>query len=107
MISLGYTILGSWGNYIPEMITKMQYLWQYLMNFVFYVIVLFLILFWYCSWIQVLDVATSLAKVADVDRNLGNEDAAICGFQEGIKLLDSLTISPGEVGLEQRVHIIE
>lgn len=51
---------------------------------------------------QVIDVAISLAKVADVDRNLGNEDTAVAGFQEAIKLLESLTVSPGEVGLEQR-----
>lgn len=50
----------------------------------------------------VIDVATSLAKVADVDRNLANEDMAIAGFQEGIKLLESLTIRAEEVDLEQR-----
>lgn len=51
---------------------------------------------------QILDVAVSLAKVADVDRNLGNEDVAVDEFQEAIKLLDSLTLKPEEVGLEQR-----
>ncbi|KAL0359418.1 UNVERIFIED_CONTAM: protein NCA1 [Sesamum angustifolium] len=51
---------------------------------------------------QVIDVAVSLAKVADVDRNLGNEDTAIAGFQEAIKLLESLTVSAEEAGLEQR-----
>ncbi|KAL0405013.1 UNVERIFIED_CONTAM: protein NCA1, partial [Sesamum radiatum] len=50
----------------------------------------------------VIDVAVSLAKVADVDRNLGNEDTAIAGFQEAIKLLESLTVSAEEAGLEQR-----
>lgn len=49
---------------------------------------------------QVIDVAISLAKVADVDRNLGNEDTAISSFQEAIKLLESLTVEEG--GLEQR-----
>ncbi|KAI3474523.1 hypothetical protein Pfo_029438 [Paulownia fortunei] len=51
---------------------------------------------------QVIDVAISIAKVADVDRNLGNEDTAIADFQEAIKLLESLRISAEEVGLEQR-----
>ncbi|KAH7854653.1 hypothetical protein Vadar_016414 [Vaccinium darrowii] len=51
---------------------------------------------------QILDVAVSLAKVADVDRNLRNEDVAVDEFQEAIKLLDSLTLKPEEVGLEQR-----
>ncbi|THG00122.1 hypothetical protein TEA_012418 [Camellia sinensis var. sinensis] len=51
---------------------------------------------------QILDMAVSLAKVADVDRNIGNEDVAIDGFQEAIKLLDSLILKAEEVGLEQR-----
>lgn len=51
---------------------------------------------------QVIDVATSLAKVADVDRNLGNEDAATGNFEEAVKLLESLSISAEEAGLEQR-----
>ncbi|XP_052173426.1 protein NCA1 isoform X2 [Diospyros lotus] len=51
---------------------------------------------------QILDVAVSLAKVADADRNLGNEDVANDGFQEAIKLLESLTLKSEEVGLEQR-----
>ncbi|KAL2480518.1 zinc ion binding [Abeliophyllum distichum] len=51
---------------------------------------------------QSIDIATSLAKVADVDRNLANEDAAISGFQEAIKMLESLKIDDQEVGLEQR-----
>ncbi|KAL8456332.1 hypothetical protein ACS0TY_034522 [Phlomoides rotata] len=49
---------------------------------------------------QVIDVAISLAKVADVDRNLGNKDTAISSFQEAIRLLESLTVE--EAGLEQR-----
>lgn len=52
---------------------------------------------------QILDISISLAKVADVDRNLGNEAAAVSGFEEAIKLLESLTINPEEIGLEQRV----
>ncbi|KAG8371844.1 hypothetical protein BUALT_Bualt12G0005300 [Buddleja alternifolia] len=57
---------------------------------------------------QVIDVAISLAKVADVDRNLGNEDTAVAGFQEAIKLLESLTISTEEAALEQRrVSVLE
>ncbi|XP_030534553.2 protein NCA1 [Rhodamnia argentea] len=51
---------------------------------------------------QILDVAVSLAKVADVDRSLGNEDIAIQGFQEGIKLLESLALKSEDIGLEQR-----
>lgn len=49
--------------------------------------------------------AVSLAKVADVDRNLGNENAAIDEFQEGIKLLEALKLNTEEVGLEQKVSI--
>ncbi|KAK8276848.1 hypothetical protein V6Z12_D10G226400 [Gossypium hirsutum] len=41
---------------------------------------------------QVIDIAVSLAKVADVDRILGKDDEAINGFQEAIKLL-RVTIS--------------
>ncbi|RVX06570.1 Protein NCA1 [Vitis vinifera] len=51
---------------------------------------------------MILDVAVSLAKVADVNRNVGNEDVAINGFEEAIKLLESLTLSSEEAGLEQR-----
>ncbi|KAJ4830131.1 Protein nca1 [Turnera subulata] len=51
---------------------------------------------------QSLDVAVSLAKVADVDRNIGNENAALDRFQEAIKLLDSLTLKSEETGLQQR-----
>ncbi|KAK4725344.1 hypothetical protein R3W88_028123 [Solanum pinnatisectum] len=51
---------------------------------------------------QMVDVAISLAKVADIDRNLGDEDTAVEGFQEGIKLLQSLELKPEEVSLEQR-----
>ncbi|MBA0694897.1 hypothetical protein Goari_005160, partial [Gossypium aridum] len=50
----------------------------------------------------ILDVAVSLAKVADVDRTLGKEDVAVDGFQEGIKLLESLTLKSEEAGLEPR-----
>lgn len=42
--------------------------------------------------------------MADVDRTLGNEDAAVEGFREGIKLLESLTLKPEETALEQRVR---
>lgn len=51
---------------------------------------------------QILDLAVSFAKVADVDRSLGNEDVAINEFQEGIKLLESLTLNSEDSGLEQR-----
>lgn len=55
---------------------------------------------------QIVDVAISLAKVADIDRTLGDEDAAVEGFQEGIKLLQSLNLKPEEASLEQRVILI-
>ncbi|XP_021804404.1 protein NCA1-like [Prunus avium] len=51
---------------------------------------------------QILDLAVSFAKVADVDRNLGDEDVAIDEFEEGIKLLESLTLKSEDTGLEQR-----
>ncbi|XP_042435013.1 protein NCA1-like [Zingiber officinale] len=51
---------------------------------------------------QVVDFAVSLAKVADVDRNLGNEDVATNGFKEAISCLESLKLSSDEVGLEQK-----
>ncbi|KAJ4972526.1 hypothetical protein NE237_005700 [Protea cynaroides] len=51
---------------------------------------------------QTLDVAVSLAKVADVDRNLGNEDLAIDEFEEAIKCLKSLTLDSNQSALEQR-----
>lgn len=49
--------------------------------------------------------AVSLAKVADVDSGLGNEGMAVNGFQEGIKLLESLTLNSENPGLEQRVRL--
>ncbi|KAG1338893.1 protein NCA1 [Cocos nucifera] len=55
---------------------------------------------------QVVDLAVSFAKVADVDRNLGNEDVAIDGFQEAIKCLESLKLDSNEAGLEQRRHSV-
>ncbi|CAA6665353.1 unnamed protein product [Spirodela intermedia] len=55
----------------------------------------------------VLDVAISLAKVADTDRNLGNEDAAIDGFKEAIECLEPLKLNPSEAHLEQRDSILE
>ncbi|KAG6488528.1 hypothetical protein ZIOFF_049771 [Zingiber officinale] len=42
---------------------------------------------------QVVDVAVSLAKVADVDRSLGNEDFATNGFKEAISCLESLNLT--------------
>ncbi|WOL04596.1 hypothetical protein Cni_G13318 [Canna indica] len=51
---------------------------------------------------QVIDLAVSLAKVADVDRNLGNEDVAISGFKEAISCLESLKLDSTEAALEQR-----
>ncbi|KAI4332874.1 hypothetical protein L6164_017749 [Bauhinia variegata] len=57
---------------------------------------------------QVIDVAVSLAKVADADRNLGNESSATDGFQEAIDLLESLTLKSEASGLEQkRLSVLE
>lgn len=60
-----------------------------------------------CSLVgQLLDVAISLAKVADVDFALGNESAAAEGFQEALKKLENL--SPPKSGdttmLEKKVR---
>lgn len=51
---------------------------------------------------QTLDVAVSLAKIADLDRNIGNEDLAISGFQEAVTLLESLSLNAGDASLENR-----
>lgn len=48
---------------------------------------------------QTVDVAISLAKVADVDRALGNEQLALEGFQEAINCLKSLTVDSNDAGL--------
>lgn len=57
---------------------------------------------------KIIDVAVSLAKVADVDRSIGSEDVAVDGFREAIKLLESLTLNSEEAGLEQkRVSVLE
>ncbi|XP_021296529.1 uncharacterized protein LOC110425811 isoform X1 [Herrania umbratica] len=57
---------------------------------------------------QILDVAVSLAKVADVDITLGKEDVAVDGFQEAITLLESLTLKSEEAGLEpRRLSVLE
>jgi hypothetical protein len=50
----------------------------------------------------VIDLATSLAKVADVDRNLGNESTAAEGFKEAIECLEKLKLGPEQSSLEQR-----
>lgn len=64
-----------------------------------------MIIFFCCfSWLQILDLAVSLAKVADVDRSLGNEDVAVNSFQEAIKLVEPLKLKPEDSGLEQRVR---
>ncbi|KAB1225020.1 E3 ubiquitin-protein ligase CHFR [Morella rubra] len=52
---------------------------------------------------QILDVAISLAKVADVDRSMGNEDVAVDGFQEAIQLLESLKLKSEDTGLQKRI----
>jgi hypothetical protein len=53
--------------------------------------------------VQVIDLATSLAKVADVDRNLGTEKAAVEGFEEAIMCLEKLKLDSEQASLEQRV----
>ncbi|XP_010554493.1 PREDICTED: uncharacterized protein LOC104824200 [Tarenaya hassleriana] len=56
---------------------------------------------------QILDVAVSLAKVADVDRTLQNEGEAINGFKEGIKLLE-LKLDSKDSALDQRrISVLE
>lgn len=54
---------------------------------------------------QVIDLATSLAKVADVDRNLGNERTAVEGFKEAIECLEKLKLGSEQASLEQKVTI--
>lgn len=52
---------------------------------------------------QMLDVAVSLAKVADVERALGNDGPAGEGFREAIKLLENLSKkSKEDTSLERR-----
>ncbi|XP_068661035.1 protein NCA1-like [Aristolochia californica] len=51
---------------------------------------------------QVVDVAVSLAKVADVDPSLGSNNLAMDGFQEAIKCIESLILGPEESGIERR-----
>lgn len=52
---------------------------------------------------QIIDVAVSLAKVADVNRGLGNEKAATERFQEAVKCLECLSLQPDEeASLEKR-----
>ncbi|XP_062092057.1 protein NCA1 [Humulus lupulus] len=54
----------------------------------------------------ILDIAVSLAKVADVDRSLGNEDVAVNGFQEAINLVEPLKLKSEESGLQQRLDSV-
>ncbi|KAL3696286.1 hypothetical protein R1sor_010362 [Riccia sorocarpa] len=58
---------------------------------------------------QVLDVAVSLAKVADVNRAMGSEDAGREGFQEAIKLLERFSSPKGEDSAleKKRLSILE
>jgi len=52
---------------------------------------------------QIIDVAVSLAKVADVNRGLGNEKTATERFQEAVKCLERLSLQPNEeASLEKR-----
>ncbi|KAJ3676628.1 hypothetical protein LUZ60_004040 [Juncus effusus] len=51
---------------------------------------------------QVVDLATSLAKVADVDKNLGEEKKAIDGFKEAIECLQSLKLDSIEPAIQQK-----
>lgn len=51
---------------------------------------------------QVIDLATSLAKVADADRNHENESTAVEGFQEAIHCLEKLKLDSEQASLEKR-----
>lgn len=51
---------------------------------------------------QVIDLATSLAKVADVNRNLGEDKAAIEGFEEAVQCLQALKLDSAEAALEKK-----
>jgi hypothetical protein len=42
-----------------------------------------------------------------VDRNLGNESAAVEGFEEAIQCLEKLKLDSEQASLEQRVAIID
>lgn len=53
-----------------------------------------------------IDLATSLAKVADVNRNLGEEKTAIEGFEEAVQCLQALKLDSAETALEQKVHYL-
>lgn len=55
---------------------------------------------------QVVDLAVSLAKIADLDRNLDNEEGAVSGFQEAIEHLESLKLDSSETNLEKRRHSV-
>ncbi|WVZ54349.1 hypothetical protein U9M48_005157 [Paspalum notatum var. saurae] len=55
---------------------------------------------------QVIDLATSLAKIADVDRNLGNESTAVEGFKEAIECIEKLKLGSKQPSLEQRRHSV-
>ncbi|CAD6254722.1 unnamed protein product [Miscanthus lutarioriparius] len=52
---------------------------------------------------RVTDLATSFAKVADIDRNLGNESTAVKGIKEAIECLGKLKLSSEQASPEQRV----
>jgi hypothetical protein len=54
----------------------------------------------------VIDLATSLAKVADVDRNLGEDKTSIEGFREAVQCLEALKLDSAETALEQKVHYL-
>lgn len=58
---------------------------------------------------QVLDVAVSLAKVADVDRALGDDGSAKEGFQEAMKTMQNLSANSNDTdSLERRrLSIVE
>lgn len=45
--------------------------------------------------------AVSLAKVADVDKSLGNNDLAVRDFQEAINCLESLTLNSNETVVDK------
>lgn len=53
-----------------------------------------------------IDLATSLAKVADVERNLGEDKTAIEKFNEAVQCLEALKLDSAEAVLEKKAHCL-
>jgi len=56
--------------------------------------IIFILFSFFSITLYILDVV-SLEKVADLDKNIGEEKLTIDGFQEVIDLLESLTLKSG------------